>query len=69
MTVTVLGATGKTGGTVAARLLAAGVKVKAVGRLADKLTALQKRGAEAIVADVADGAALTEALRGTTPPT
>ena len=48
MTVTVLGATGKTGGAVAARLLAAGVKVKAVGRSADKLTALQKRGAEAI---------------------
>jgi uncharacterized protein YbjT (DUF2867 family) len=64
MTVTVLGATGKTGGAVAARLLAAGVKVKAVGRSADKLTALQKRGAEAIEADVADGAALTEALRG-----
>ena len=48
MTVTVLGATGKTGGTVAARLLAAGVKVKAVGRSADKLAALQKRGAQAI---------------------
>jgi uncharacterized protein YbjT (DUF2867 family) len=64
MTVTVLGATGKTGGTVAARLLAAGVKVKAVGRSADKLAALQKRGAQAIDADVADAAALTEALRG-----
>ena len=64
MTVTVLGATGKTGGTVATRLLAAGVKVKAVGRSADKLAALQKRGAQTIVADVADGAALTEALRG-----
>jgi uncharacterized protein YbjT (DUF2867 family) len=64
MTVTVLGATGKTGGTVAARLLAAGVKVKAVGRSADKLAALQKRGAQAIEADVADGPALTEALRG-----
>jgi uncharacterized protein YbjT (DUF2867 family) len=64
MTVTVLGATGKTGGTVAARLLAAGVKVKAVGRSADKLAALQKRGAQAIEADVADAAALTEALRG-----
>ena len=64
MTVTVLGATGKTGGTVATRLLAAGVKVKAVGRSADKLAALQKRGAQTVVADVADGAALTEALRG-----
>jgi uncharacterized protein YbjT (DUF2867 family) len=64
MTVTVLGATGKTGGTVAERLLAAGVKVKAVGRSPDKLAALKKRGAEPVVADVADAAALTAALRG-----
>ncbi len=64
MIVTVLGATGKTGGTVAARLLGAGVTVKAVGRSADKLAALQKRGAQAIDADVGDAAALTEALRG-----
>jgi uncharacterized protein YbjT (DUF2867 family) len=64
MTVTVLGATGKTGGTVATRLLDAGMKVKAIGRSADKLAALQKRGAQAIDADVGDVAALTEALRG-----
>ena len=64
MTITVLGATGKTGGTVAERLLAAGVKVKAIGRSADKLAALQKRGAQTIAADVDDAAALTEALRG-----
>lgn len=63
-TVTVLGATGKTGGTAAERLLAAGVKVRAVGRSADKLAALKKRGAEAIVADVGDVAALTDAMRG-----
>jgi len=49
---------------VAQRLLAAGVKVKAVGRSQDKLAALAKRGAQAVVADVADAAALTEALRG-----
>jgi uncharacterized protein YbjT (DUF2867 family) len=64
MTVTVLGATGKTGGTVAERLLAAGVNVKAVARSADKLAALQKKGAQPISADVTDAAALTEALRG-----
>lgn len=64
MTVTILGATGKTGGTAAEQLLAAGVKVKAVGRSADKLAALKKRGAQAIAADTADAAALTEALRG-----
>jgi len=64
MIVTILGATGKTGGTAAERLLAAGVKVKAVARSADKLAALQKKGAEAISADVTDPAALTAALRG-----
>jgi uncharacterized protein YbjT (DUF2867 family) len=64
MTVTVLGATGKTGGTAADRLLTAGVKVRAVGRSADKLAALKKRGAETIAADVDDAAALTAALRG-----
>jgi len=64
MTVTVLGATGKTGGTATERLLAAGVKVKAVGRSAEKLAALQKRGAQAIVADVADAVGLTDAFRG-----
>jgi uncharacterized protein YbjT (DUF2867 family) len=64
MTVTVLGATGKTGGTVAERLLAAGVKVKAVGRSADKLAALKKRGAETISADVDDAAVLAAAFRG-----
>jgi uncharacterized protein YbjT (DUF2867 family) len=64
MTVTVLGATGKTGGTVAQRLLAAGIKVKAVGRSQDKLAALAKRGAQTAVADVADTTSLTEALRG-----
>jgi uncharacterized protein YbjT (DUF2867 family) len=64
VTVTVLGATGKTGGTAAEQLLAAGVKVRAVGRSADKLAALTKRGADAIVADVGNVAALTEAMRG-----
>jgi uncharacterized protein YbjT (DUF2867 family) len=64
MTVTVLGATGKTGGTAAERLLAAGIKVKAVGRSPEKLAALKKRGADVIGADTADAAALTKALRG-----
>jgi uncharacterized protein YbjT (DUF2867 family) len=64
MTVTVLGATGKTGGAAVERLLAAGAKVKAVARSADKLGALQKRGAQPVTADVGDAAALAEALRG-----
>ena len=64
MTVTVLGATGKTGGAVVDRLLAAGVKVKAVGRSPDKLAALQKRGAQTVNVSVTDAAGLTDALRG-----
>lgn len=64
MTVTVLGATGKTGGTVAERLLAAGTRVKAVARSADKLAALAKKGAQVVTADVTDAAAITAALRG-----
>jgi uncharacterized protein YbjT (DUF2867 family) len=64
VTVTVLGATGKTGGTAVERLLAAGVKVRAVARSADKLAALKQRGADTRAADVGDAAGLTEALRG-----
>jgi uncharacterized protein YbjT (DUF2867 family) len=63
-TVTVLGATGKTGGAVAERLLATGVAVKAVARSADKLAALSKKGAQAVAADLTDTPALTQALRG-----
>ncbi len=64
MTVTVLGATGKTGGAAAERLLAAGVKVKAVARAADKLAGLAGKGAQPVAADLGDTAALTAALRG-----
>ncbi len=64
MIVTVLGATGKTGGTAAERLLSAGTQVKAVARSADKLAALAKKGAQTVSADVTDAAALTAALRG-----
>jgi uncharacterized protein YbjT (DUF2867 family) len=64
MTVTVLGSTGKTGGAATDRLLAAGVKVKAVGRSPEKLAALQKRGAQTVVAGVTDAASLTDVFRG-----
>jgi uncharacterized protein YbjT (DUF2867 family) len=64
MIVTVLGATGKTGGAAAERLVASGVKVKAVARSADKLAALAKKGAEPVAADLEDAAALAAALRG-----
>ncbi|MES1207921.1 MAG: NAD(P)H-binding protein [Pseudomonadota bacterium] len=64
MTVTVLGATGKTGGAAAERLLAAGVEVKAVARSADKLAGLAGKGAQAVAADLTDAVALAAALRG-----
>ena len=64
MIVTVLGATGKTGGTAAAALLAAGLQVKAVARSPEKLAALRSKGAQAVPADLTDAAALTGALRG-----
>jgi uncharacterized protein YbjT (DUF2867 family) len=63
MTITVLGATGKTGGAVVDGLLAAGIQVKVVARSADKLAALAKRGAKTVAAEITDAAALTEALR------
>ncbi|MEO8214902.1 MAG: NAD(P)H-binding protein [Myxococcales bacterium] len=64
MTVTVLGATGKTGSAVVQGLLGAGVAVRAVARSADKLAGLAKRGAKVVAADVGDPAALTAAFRG-----
>jgi uncharacterized protein YbjT (DUF2867 family) len=64
MIVTVLGATGKTGGTAAAALLAAGLQVKAVARSPEKLAALRSKGAQSVPADVTYAAALTGALRG-----
>ncbi|HVT05892.1 MAG TPA: NAD(P)H-binding protein [Polyangia bacterium] len=64
MKVTVLGATGKTGGAAAERLLAAGVEVRAVARSADKLAGLAKKGAQPVAADLTDAAALAGALRG-----
>lgn len=60
----VLGATGHTGKIVALDLLAAGKKVRAVGRNAERLHTLETRGALPFVADVTDSAALTQAFSG-----
>jgi uncharacterized protein YbjT (DUF2867 family) len=62
--ITVFGATGNTGGAVAATLLKQGKKVRVVGRQADKLAALVKSGAEAAVGDIEDGAFAAKALQG-----
>jgi uncharacterized protein YbjT (DUF2867 family) len=64
MLVTVMGATGKTGKVVSERLLAAGVQVRALGRSADKLAALQRAGAQPVVGDAHRAADLTAAFRG-----
>lgn len=60
----ITGATGNTGSVVAERLLAAGKKVRVIVRDAAKANALAKRGAEVVVADLADQAALTKAFAG-----
>lgn len=63
-TITVMGATGHTGGKIAARLLAAGARVRALGRNPDKLAALERAGAEVLAGDTCDPAFLGQAFRG-----
>jgi uncharacterized protein YbjT (DUF2867 family) len=60
----VLGASGHTGRVVAEKLLAAGKKVRVVGRGAEHLRNLAKAGAEVAVANVTDAPALTKAFKG-----
>ncbi len=63
-TVVVFGATGHVGGVIADRLLAAGRRVRAVGRSAGRLEGLARRGAEVATADVTDAASAERALQG-----
>ena len=60
----ITGATGNTGSVVAQRLLAAGRKVRVVVRDAAKASALAKQGAEVVVAELHDQAALERAFAG-----
>ncbi|HVH88004.1 MAG TPA: SDR family NAD(P)-dependent oxidoreductase [Terriglobales bacterium] len=60
----VTGATGNTGSVVAKRLLAAGKKVRAIGRSKERLETLSSSGAQPAVADVTDREAVTEAFAG-----
>jgi uncharacterized protein YbjT (DUF2867 family) len=62
--ITVLGASGNTGGRVVRRLREDGEAVRAVGRDAGRLADAAAHGAEPHVADITDRAALTAALRG-----
>ena len=60
----IIGASGKTGGTAAEKLLAKGEKVRAVGRDAKRLEHLTQKGAEAFVANVTDAGSLERAFSG-----
>jgi len=62
--IVVTGATGRTGGAAAKALLAAGQKVRVVGRDAKKLEAFVQKGAEAFVGNVEDSSSMTEAFTG-----
>ncbi|MFE0764543.1 NAD(P)H-binding protein [Streptomyces smyrnaeus] len=60
----ITGAGGRTGRAAAVHLLAAGYRVRAVGRSAQRLADLAARGAEVWEADPLDPATLTAAFRG-----
>ncbi len=62
----ITGASGNTGSVAARELLARGEKVRAIGRSADHLANLAKKGAEVFVADAADSEALAKAFDGVT---
>ncbi len=60
----VTGATGNTGRVVASHLLDQKKKVRVIGRSKERLQPLVARGAEGVVADLSDQAALTKAFTG-----
>jgi uncharacterized protein YbjT (DUF2867 family) len=60
----ITGATGNSGHIVAEKLLAAGKKVRALGRSAERLQDLAAKGAEPYVCSLEDGAALAKAFAG-----
>ena len=64
--ITVMGATGHTGQQIAATLLRAGRRVRALGRSQSKLAMLKSAGADVYTGDVADAAFLAETFRGAT---
>ncbi len=60
----ITGATGNTGKIIAEKLLAAGQKVRVIGRSAEKLQPLVANGAEAFVGSVDDAEAMARAFTG-----
>jgi uncharacterized protein YbjT (DUF2867 family) len=66
MTYAITGITGKVGGALAERLLAAGLRVRAIVRDATSGDVWAARGCEVAVADMEDASALTVAFMGAT---
>ncbi len=62
--ITIMGASGKTGGVAAETLLKQGEKVRVIARSKDHLKALIGKGAEAAVGDATDAGFLASAFRG-----
>jgi uncharacterized protein YbjT (DUF2867 family) len=60
----ITGATGNTGSAAAERLIASGARVRVIGRDAKRLERFSRKGAEAVVADATDAAALEKAFSG-----
>lgn len=60
----ITGATGHTGTVAAEKLLASGSKVRVIGRDAKRLELFSSKGAEAVVAEMTDAAALENAFAG-----
>jgi uncharacterized protein YbjT (DUF2867 family) len=60
----ITGATGKTGSVAAEKLIAAGAKVRVLGRNAKGLEGFAQKGAEAVVCDMTDAAAVEKAFSG-----
>ena len=62
--VLVAGAGGQLGGAIARQLMAAGVPIRALGRRRERLTDLEKAGAEIAAVDLVDAAKVQDACRG-----
>jgi uncharacterized protein YbjT (DUF2867 family) len=62
--ITVMGASGNTGGRISDGLLEQREEIRALGRSAGKLARLESSGAEVVIGDAADAAFLTGAFRG-----
>ncbi len=62
--IVIFGATGNTGSVAARELLGKGSRLRVVGRSRQRLASLEKHGAQAVEADLEDGASVRRALEG-----